>query len=186
MANTTAARRYAKALFALSLEKKAVEAVHSDLEKLAGLMHQSEEWRMLIRYPFGSSETRAKLMDQLLKGRVHDVTFQFMGFLGAKRRMSILPEIQSEWTKLYDHNKGNVRATVISAKPLTGDQLASLTDRLIKRCGKNVILTAQVEPSIIGGVRVHIGDQVLDYSIETQLQRLQRRMVYSLRETTSP
>lgn len=179
MAGTTAARRYAKALFALSAEQKSTEQVHADLEALVGLMDTSAEWSSFILSPFGSSEKRVQLMDNTLKNRVHPLTLRFLGFIDQKRRISLLPLIQTEWLALYDASKNIIRAKVYTAVPLTESQLTALNAKLSKRFGKTVVLSTGTDTSMIGGMKIHIGDHVFDYSIESQLQHLQKQMTYA-------
>jgi len=179
MSSNTASRQYAKALFELSCEQQAVESVRKDLEGLVELLHQSKEWSIFVLTPVGSLEIRASVLERLLKDRVHALTFRFLVFIDQKRRMNLLASIYQDWLGLYDMAQGNVRATVVTSSPLDEQHLADLTSRLTKRFGKNVILSARIDPLIIGGLKIFIGDQVLDYSIETQLQRLKKRMIYA-------
>lgn len=179
MSSNTAARRYAKALFELCLEQQAVEAVRADLESLVGLLHQSKEWKRLVLTPFGSAEMRSSMLRNLFKDRTHALTFRFLSFIDQKRRLNQLSAIYQEWLALYDTAQGNLRATVVTSSPLDESHTSELTNRLSKRFGKNVILTSEIDPVIIGGLKVFIADQVLDYSIETQLQRLKKRLIYA-------
>jgi len=179
MSSNTASRRYAKALFELCREQKAVEFVRKDLEGLIEFLHTSKEWSTFVLTPVGSLEIRAGVLDHLLKNQVHALTHRFMLFIDQKRRMNLLSSIYQEWLALYDAAQGNVRATVVTSSPLDEQHLADLTSRLTTRFGKNVILTARIDPLIIGGLKIFVADQVLDYSIETQLQRLKKRMIYA-------
>jgi F-type H+-transporting ATPase subunit delta len=179
MSSNTAARRYAKALFELCLEQQAVEAVRADLESLVGLLPQSKEWKRFVLTPFGSEEMRSSMLNNLFKDRIHPLTFRFLSFIDAKRRMSQLSGIYQEWLALYDTAQGNLRATAITSSPLDEAHISELTKRLSKRFGKNVILTTRIDPAIIGGLKIFVADQVLDYSIETQLQILQKRLIYA-------
>jgi len=179
MSSTTAARRYAKALFELCVEQQAVEPVRADLEHLVKLLDASNEWKSFIHSPIGSDEMRATTLQRLLNGQAHELTFRFLAFTSQKRRISLLASIYEEWLKLYDQSKGNLRAVVVTSSPLDSSQMKELTARLTKRYGKNVILSARIDPLIIGGLKVFVADQVLDYSIETQLQRLRKRLVYA-------
>jgi len=179
MSSNTASRRYAKALFELSTEQKVVELVRKDLEGLVDMLNQSKEWSTFVLNPVGSLEIRSSVLERLLKDRIHALTFRFLVFIDQKRRMNLLASMYHEWLGLYDVAQGNVRATVVTSSPLDEQHLADLTNRLTKRFGKNVILTARIDPLIIGGLKIFVADQVLDYSIETQLQRLKKRMIYA-------
>lgn len=179
MSNTTAARRYAKALFTLSSEQGVVDAVHADLENLSRLKGQVPGWKTFVNEPIGSLEKRARILDALLKDRVHPLTHRFFTFLDQKRRIGSLADIHTEWQKLYDDSKDILRARVMSAVTLTESQLTTLNEKLAGRFGKKIMITTGLDPSLIGGMKIFIGDQVFDHSLESQLQLLQKKMIYA-------
>jgi F-type H+-transporting ATPase subunit delta len=80
---------------------------------------------------------------------------------------------------LYDDELGILRATAVSAVPLDANQQKALAQRLSDRMDARVILTCSVDPDLIGGLRVLIGDQVFDSSIHTQLDTLKKRLIYA-------
>lgn len=175
--SSTAARRYAKALFTLCTEQKAIEQVHADLSGLAALAETSPEWRTFVTAPHGALEKRASFINQALDGRVHAITQRFLAFIDRRRRITLLPSIIQEWQALHDEAHGIVRARVVSASPLAPEQLKTITDRLGQRCGKKVVLSHAVDAALVGGLKVFLGDTVFDYSIEGLLQGLQKYMI---------
>jgi len=179
MANLVASRRYAKALYALSREQQAVEAVRADLAELVALLSSSPEWGLFVEAPVGSLDMRKGILNRLLGKQVHAITMKFLLFIDDKRRMSLLPSIYDAWLGLYDEEHGIVRATVLSAISLDNAQQEALTKRLSTRFDRKVILTAAVEPDLIGGLKILIGDHVIDISIQTQLEQLKKRMIYA-------
>jgi F-type H+-transporting ATPase subunit delta len=179
MANRNAARRYATALFALCRDQDALGPVRADLVNLAHLLETSEEWRVFVTEPSGSKTLRARAIKDLLETHAHPLTARFIAFLDHKNRITLFPVIVEEWLIQHDAFMGVMRARVVSATPLTGNQQAELTSRLARRYGKKVVLSIDSDPSLIGGLQIFIGDQVFDFSIETQLQQLQKRLIYA-------
>ena len=179
MANNVAAKRYAKALFALSDEQKVVESVHADLKALNTLMDHSSEWNTFVHSPFGPLEKRDQLLKEVFGNRTHELTLRFVTFINRKRRIELFPAIYDAWLTLHDETKGILRARVISAAPLSKDHEEALTKKLGARFDKEIILTSGVDESMIGGLKVFIGDHVFDYSIESQLQILQKEMLHA-------
>lgn len=177
MANNVAAKRYAKALFALSTEQKAVDAVHEDLGGLVDLMEHSAEWSSFVRAPFGALEKREQLLANVLSNRTHALTSRFLSFIDRRRRIQLLPEIYQAWLALHDESKSILRAHATSAIPLTEKHEQSLVSRLGSRFDKKIILTTDIDETMIGGLKVFIGDHVFDYSVESQLQDLQKEML---------
>lgn len=179
MARRIAARRYAHALFALCREQSAIDAVHSDLMQLAALMQSSEAWRIFVSEPSGAKDLRAGAISALLHNKTHALTEKFIAFLDHKNRITIFPDLVDAWTNIYDQYKSLMRIRVVTARPLVDGQKQTLVKRLSQRFGKNVIMTEEVEPGIIGGLRIHAGDQVYDFSIDTQLRRLKKTLTYA-------
>ena len=179
MSHFVASRRYAKALFALSREQQVVEAVHADLSSVVGLLATSREWDLFVETPFGSVAMRAGIMKQLFGASLHPLTMKFLLFIDDKRRMNLLPSIHVEWISLSDEALGILRATAVSAVPLDPEQQRELTTRLSSRYGRTVVLTTSVDAALLGGLKILIGDHVLDFSIQTQLEQLQKNMIYA-------
>jgi F-type H+-transporting ATPase subunit delta len=180
MSARTAARRYANALFELCLEQKALEPVRADLTNLTLLLDASPEWRTFVTEPSGPKNLRERAIRELLQPKCHPLTTKFMAFLDHKSRITIFEMLVEEWMKRYDEHLGNLRASVVSAAALDERQLQSLTEKLSRKFGRNVILTASVDADLIGGLRIFAGDQVIDLSIETQLQQLQKRLTFAI------
>lgn len=180
MSARIAARRYANALFELCLEQKALEPVRADLINLALLLDASPEWRTFVTEPSGPKNLRGRALRELLQPKCHPLTTKFMAFLDHKNRIAIFEVLVEAWMKRYDDHLGILRGSVVSATELDDRQLRTLTEKLSAKFGRQVILTASVDASLIGGLRIFAGDQVIDLSIETQLQQLQKRLTFAI------
>lgn len=179
MAQFTAARRYAKALFALGREQQALEPVCRDLANLHALMATSPEWRAFVLEPVGTMIQRAEAIAAMTQGKLHPLTSQFLSFLDAKRRFALLPDIYLTFQDMCDEANGVIRATAYAAAPLTEAQTSELAKRLSARFGKHVLVSTAVHADLIGGIRVLIRDQVFDFSVATQLEQLKKRLIYA-------
>ena len=169
--------RYASALFALASEKEAVAAVESDLEKLGAAVLGSDDLAALIRNPQVSREASARAMDGVasLLG-VSPLTKNFIGVLAQNRRLAALPAVVSAFASIAAASRGEVTAQVTSAHPLDEKQIAALTAKLKSREGRDVKITASVDPEILGGLVVRIGSTQIDSSIRTRLNTLANAM----------
>ncbi|HMO51271.1 MAG TPA: ATP synthase F1 subunit delta [Kiritimatiellia bacterium] len=179
MSARNAARRYANALFALAREQDALEPVRADLRQLVDLLDTSPEWRLFVTEPSGAKASRTSAIHHLLTGRTHALSERFTAFLDHKGRLPLLDLVVEEWMLLYDRHLGLLRATIASAAPLAPEQVEAIREHLAGRFGKTIILTPRVDPALIGGLQIFIGDQVFDFSVETQLQLLQKRLTYA-------
>jgi F-type H+-transporting ATPase subunit delta len=169
--------RYASALFDLAVEKKAVSAVESDLDRLGQAVKTSSDLAALIRNPRLGRDAAAKAVagvGKLLK--VSTLTSNFLGVLAGNGRLSALPQVVSAFASIAAASRGEVTAEVTSAHPLSAVQLKALEARLKAREGKAVKIKASVDPELLGGLVVKIGSRQIDSSIRTRLNSLAQAM----------
>lgn len=169
--------RYASALYDLAHEQKAVPAVESDLAALGQALAESANLAALIRNPQVGRDAAAKAIEgvaALLK--LSPLTRQFLGVLAQNRRLAVLPEIVRAFATIAAAARGEVKAEVTSAHPLGAAQLKALAAKLKEREGKDVTLSATVDPAILGGLVVKIGSTQIDSSIRTRLNSLANAM----------
>ena len=110
------------------------------------------------------------------KLKLSPLTTNFLGVLAANRRLAKLPAIISAFKAIAAAQRGEVSATVTSAHPLSATQLTALKNKLTAREGRTVMLTASVDPDLLGGLVVTIGSQRIDASIRTRLNSLAQAM----------
>lgn len=171
------AGRYASALFDLASEAGTVTAVESDLDSLEAALGESGELRALIRNPEISREQIGKVMTGVgQKIGLSDLTKNFLGVLAENRRVAELPAMIRAFHMIAAAQRGEVTAEVASAHPLSGEQLASLEQKLRARQGRTVKLQTRVDPDLLGGLVVTIGSQRIDSSIRSRLNSLAQAM----------
>jgi F-type H+-transporting ATPase subunit delta len=169
--------RYAAALYELAEENKAVAAVESDLEALGAAVAGSDDLAALIRNPQIGRDAAAGAMTEVAKLLgLSPLTHNFLGVLAANRRLAKLPEIVRAFAAIAAATRGEVKAEVTSAHALSDAQLKALAAKLKAREGKDVTLTATVDPAILGGLIVRIGSTQIDSSIRTRLNTLATAM----------
>lgn len=169
--------RYASALYDLAAEGNTVAAVENDLAALGQALAESEDLAALIRNPQIGRDAAAKALDGvagLLK--LSPLTRNFLGVLAGNRRLAALPDIIRAFAAIASAARGEVKAEVTSAHPLSDAQLKALAAKLKARQGKDVTLSATVDPAILGGLVVKIGSTQIDSSIRTRLNTLANAM----------
>ncbi|MDP2131711.1 MAG: F0F1 ATP synthase subunit delta [Erythrobacter sp.] len=171
------AGRYASALFDLASESGKVTAVESDLETLGTALAESGDLAALTTNPELARDVQGKAMAAVAKKlKLSALTSNFIGVLAANRRLSKLPAIIAAFRAIAAAQRGEVTATVTSAHPLSDDQIAALKTKLTLREGRTVMLSASVDPDLLGGIVVTIGSQRIDASIRTRLNSLAQAM----------
>ena len=169
--------RYATALFELARDEKKIEAVEASLNKVRAALDQSEDFRTLTTSPVLSRADAEKGV-QAAAGTLglDEITVRFLGVLAKNRRLSQLPMVIRNVRTLAARHRGETTAEVTSAHPLNDDQVAQLKSQLKARVGRDVSVELNVDPSILGGLVVRIGSQMIDSSIRTRLNSLAHAM----------
>ena len=171
------AKRYATAIFELSKESKALKALEKDVAALDDALTESAELRDLISSPVYSRDDVTRAIGGIAaKMGLSQAVAGGLGLMGTKRRIFALPHVLSALRGMIADEKGEVTAEVASAKALSKAQEAELVKMLKARVGKEIKLKLVVDESLIGGLVIKVGSQMIDTSIRAQLAALQHSM----------
>jgi len=169
---TTVARPYAEAAFRLADEGGALGKWSEMLAALAQVA-QDARVRAAIADPNLSDAKAAGLFISILAGRLSGDAENFVRVLAENGRLDLLPEIRSQFEALKNEREGVLEAEVHSAFELTDAQVADLVQRLEKKTGRKVRAKIEVQKDLIAGVRIVLGDKVIDGSARAQLGALE-------------
>ncbi len=176
--NNDVGGRYAQALFELALDNGALAAVEGDLKGMKGAYRDSADLRRLLLSPAFTSEDKAKGLDAVAaSGNAHPLTRKFLGLLAQNRRASAIPAVIAAFEQLLAKHRGTVSAEVVSARPLTDMQLQTVTAAIRQALGRDPELETRVDPAILGGLKVRVGNRLFDSSLRTRLDQ----MTYALK-----
>ena len=165
--------RYAQALFDLALETGRLDAVRADLTSLRAAWIESADLRRLAASPVITTEDQARGLSAIAaKARFEQTTRNFLGLLGQNGRARDLPAVIAGFETLYAAHTGAVAAEVVSAVPLTTAQTTQIRSALSGALGKAPEMTARVDPSILGGLKVKVGSKLFDASLKTKLDQM--------------
>ena len=171
------AGRYASALFGLARDERQIDAVSRSLDSLGAALGESADLRLLVASPLVDRDDAGKAFAGLASAmKLDPITTNFLGVLAKNgRKGELLPVIRT-FRQLAAAHRGETTAEVTSARPLDDGQVASLKTQLKARAGRDVAIDARVDPSILGGLVVKLGSQMIDASIRTKLNRLAQAM----------
>jgi F-type H+-transporting ATPase subunit delta len=172
------AGRYASALFELALEEKALDSVKADLEKFDALLAASPDLERLVRSPVFSADDKLKALSAILdKAGIKGLAANFLRVLTTNRRLFAVRDVVRGYRALVARHRGEVTAQVTVAEKLSDKNLAALKDALkSKTAGKDIDLDVKIDPSIIGGLIVKVGSQMVDSSLRTKLNSIKLAM----------
>ncbi len=176
MPNPRLASRYAKALLDLSIEKGTLEEVYKDMVWLRTICKGSREFVNLLRSPIIHADAKKKILDQITSGRVNVLTRQFQELLITKNRESILPEVIPSFIDQYKQHKDIHTVKLTTAVPVSQEVKDNITAHIRKDAGyNNIDLEAEVNPDLIGGFVLEVGDKLVDASIAYDLREISRQ-----------
>jgi len=170
---STVARPYAEALFAAARDDKAVGTAGwlELVRDLAQIAVHPDVRRVLAEPGLGATQ-RAELFSSLAGKQLPAPVTNFITLLADNNRLSLLPEIAEQFVALKNRHEGAAVAEIASAFELSDAQLKDLVSALETKFGLKLIPEVTIDTSLIGGVRVTVGDQVLDTSVQAQLARM--------------
>ena len=166
------AKRYARALFNAAAEGKVIDAVEADLEAITTLAQSNNEFAEFLSSPKMAREDKQKVFDNLFADRATALTARVMRLMLSKRREAEIVGLRDEFVRLRREQGQVLYAHVTSATPLDEGQKKMLSEKLAAKSGKRVESEYFVDPKLIGGVRVALGNYVLDGSIKGSLGRM--------------
>lgn len=177
MADQQVAARYAKSLLDLGKEQGTLENVKQDMDLLGQTMADSRELRLLLRNPIVKHDKKLAILSALFKGKVSDMTMKFFTILTSKNREAALEHVASEFQLQYNILRGVQTAEVTSAMPLTPALRAEMEKLVTRQTGlASVTLTEKVDPELIGGFVLRVGDRQIDDSVRTNLRKLRKSL----------
>ncbi len=172
MEKITAARQYAKALFESSQQAQQVEQVEQELKVVANMLKTETEASKILEHPEIPFDEKYRLLTELVPKEVSAKTIAFIKLLLEHRLLELLPEIVIIFSQLRQEAFGILKALVETARPLSDISKQKLHSALTGATRRQVIIDEQVKPDLIGGVRIHIGDKIIDGSIAGKLQQI--------------
>jgi F-type H+-transporting ATPase subunit delta len=182
------ARRYARALLEVALDKKVAPAMAERLAEAKALLHGNAELRNILLNPAVSADKKKKIAHAIW-GKSDALFALLMGLLAGRGRIALLPSIAAAYADLWNAHRGVVAAEAISATPLAAAQQTALAASARTLSGREVELSTALDPNLLGGVVLKMDGRTYDGSVRTQLQRLRARLTsgeLSSSSTTSP
>ena len=177
---TKAANRYAKSLLDLSIEQNKVEEVFEDMSNLAKTIEGSRDLRVMLNSPVIKPDAKAKVLTQIFSGNVGEMTAKFIALITNKGREALLGGIAHAFLFQYKAFKNISQAEVISSAPLDAETKAKVEELLQKLAPGLSDLKETINPDLIGGYILKVGDQMIDASVSTQLRELRREFTENL------
>lgn len=171
--------RYANAAYVAASKTSALETVETELLAIKDTAGTSATFKSFLDNPLISRDEKEKTVQDLLGGKTTPVTLNLMLTLAGNARLAETTKIVDCYVRLMKAKRGEVEATIISADQLTKAQTDAVAAAMKNQVGegKKVVLSTKIDPSILGGLQVQIGDQFLDLSVGSRIDEVSRTVV---------
>ena len=179
MRDSTIARNYADALLTLAQKAQDPAGWGKMLADVAAAMGSDLTLRRFLESPKVEASRKKEILRRALQDRAPRLMVRFLETLITNRRQMLIPEISTEYFNLLDELEGRIHADVTLAKTPSDEEKALISANLSRTLRKTVVPHVRIDPAIIGGVVVRVGDTVMDGSVRRRLATLKRRMLTS-------
>ncbi|QEK13219.1 F0F1 ATP synthase subunit delta [Crassaminicella thermophila] len=168
------AKTYAQALFEVAVEGNQLEKIKEELTFVLETFKKYPEFYQLYNTPQINKEEKKKVIEEVFKDKVSIELMNFLKILIDKRRTKAFEGIVNKYGRLANDHNNIVEGTVVTVVPLKDEDKLKIENKLSAMTGKKIKLKNEIDPSIIGGILVRIGDKVIDGTIQNRLNELQK------------
>jgi len=166
---------YARSLFEVAQEQNKLDKVRDELGEFADALHGSRELQVFLFSPYFSTKEKSEGLDKAISG-ADDTTLNFLRLLIEKHRMPVIFRVRAEFDQLWEEENKLLPVTVTSAVELPKETVKQIGDRIAEQTDRKVDLQSKVDPDILGGIVVRVGNSVLDASIRNRLENFRKQV----------
>ncbi|AMM50639.1 ATP synthase F1 subunit delta [Rufibacter sp. DG15C] len=175
MSDVRVASRYAKSLLELANERGQLEQVYADMLLFTKAVAETRDLHLVLQNPIVKHDKKLAILTSIFSGKVTELTLAFFKILTQKNREKILETVATEFVTQYNEVKGIQIATVTTAVPLTDELRATFQNMVRERSGKTVDLKEVVNPAVVGGYVLRVGDEQIDNTVRAKVQKLKNK-----------
>ena len=169
------AQVYARSLFEVAKEQDKLDVVHEQVGDFADAMSENRDLQVFFFSPYFSTPEKEKGLEKVLED-ADETTLHFLGLLIEKHRMPALFRIRREFDALWEHENKRLPVSVTSAIELDESTVKQIGDAISEQTGQHIDLKSNVDPDILGGIVLRVGNSILDASIRNRLEKPRKQV----------
>ena len=173
----TVGRVYAEALLELAREQGVVDAVAEEVQQLLPVIAEGGELNRLLTNPAIGDNERGEIIQRVFAGKISPLLYKMMRVLGDKGRLGSLPQVAAGYLLAVAEERGQIDVQAYVATAMDAATAERVAAEIGKALGKTVSLNQKVDPSLIGGLKIKVGDQLIDASVASQLRNMKNKMI---------
>ena len=169
---------YSQALFELSSENNSVNEIEDHASSIIELIKNSEDIRDFIKDPTNKIQDQLKIINKISdQFKLNELLKKFIGFVVSKRKIFYIEKILNDFLFICSNARGEVQAELSAAKDLNENEINNIKNELSSTFGSNIKLIHKYDPSLIGGLIIKVGSTMIDTSIKSKLQKIEKKMI---------
>ena len=170
------ANRYAEALFQIGEEEKLTDMLYQELSEIVNLIKVNQDLFSILKSPVISKKEKISLIDNIFEDKININIKNFLKILIEQDRISFISDISDSYKELLNEKNNILEGFVISAIPMKKEEIKELEEKLSEKYNKNVTLENKVDKSILGGVLVRLGNEEIDGTVKTHLDKMKEQL----------
>jgi F-type H+-transporting ATPase subunit delta len=167
---------FATSLLELAEEQNISDSIGQELNQIGEVLEQNPTFVLYLADPSISQDSRAGVLKDTFGDKVSPLLWNFLGVLNLKNRLPLLSQIVSAYNDLMDDKHGKIEVDVTTAHKLSADELEMVKQRVGSALKKDAVIHQYVDESLIGGMLLRVGDQLIDASVKSQLERMKQNL----------
>jgi len=166
---------YARALFEAAKDNDVVDRIHDELAEVDDALRDDADLRLFFFSPYFTSDEKKEAIGRVVDG-ADERTVNFLELLAERHRMPLLPRIRRQFDARWADDQGLLTVSVTSAVELDEKLVEDIGSRIQDQTGRKVELSSNVDPEVLGGLVVRVGNMVLDASVRNRLEQLRKQV----------
>ena len=166
---------YARALFEAAKESDVLDRVHDELGEFADALEENRDLQLFLFSPYFSSEEKTEGVSRIVSD-ADERTINFLELLAERHRMPVLFRIRRNFDSMWAEEHKLLPVTVTAAVELDDELVKSIGERIAEQTGREVELSSKVDPDVLGGLQVRVGNMVLDATVRNRLEQLRKQV----------
>jgi F-type H+-transporting ATPase subunit delta len=166
---------YARSLFDVACDHDSLDEVHEQLDEFADAVSENRDLQVFLFSPYFSAQEKRDSLGKLLED-ANEHLFRFLEMLAERHRMPVIFRIRQAFDDLWAEERRRLEVEITSAVELDDDVVGRVRERIEEETGQEVELESRVDPDVLGGIVLRVGNMVLDASVRARLERLRRQV----------
>lgn len=177
--NNILANRYAQALYDTASAKGSEKLLHEQLSALLKLIADNASLKAFLEHPRIDESMQKEITKTLFKKNFDELLVQFLNLLIQKKRLNLITDIIAAYDDIYCQKLNIVKAHIQSAVEISDAQLKKLANKLKHKLNKEIVTDVTIDPSLLGGFKINVNNQIMDYSITSQLKAFYFKIIHA-------